>query len=526
MITVRNCNSTAPGCGGSPPTANLCAPQSATVNGNVNIAPGETRRDVTLTVRNCPIGSRGVTVGVGAGVFTSNVRSTYNDATATGTVTFDATATADAPVGNRDVTIFFGPQRCQTTGAVIPICRALPAELPSATHAVCGNGAAHTVTLALPNLAQSCISSPTVTGRVVTSNGVPVVPPRAVAANGTISLAPGTHVIEWRVSNAAGVSQTSRQTIFVLPAFAASGSFWLRDRARLSAGGTSFAAMSNGGGAGGISEVGADAHSGDIISVPNVFVRSRGTVHGFVRTSGTLTRQTPTTITGSIQTGVPLSLGGVVNPPVTFPNPAGPDVTLEPDQVGSQAPGNYGRVAVRSRARLTFQAGDYLMDVLELEPDAKLVVAPGTRLFVKSSMIYRGLFTNAAGQLASTFLAYYGTQALFMESNFSGTLLASAATVVLGDADSRSYTGKVLAKDIEVRPDVTLTCSAGSGAIFPASQFLLAVPIDGGEGRAANGCACVIGDGGTSHLRWAWAAIAALWFVRRRARSRSARPRS
>jgi MYXO-CTERM domain-containing protein len=429
-------------------------------------------------------------------------------------------------VGDRDVSIFFGPLRCETTGAVIPICRTLPADLAPATHAVCGNGSAHTVTLAVPSLTQNCISNPTITGRLITSNGVPVVPPRAVAANGNISLAPGTHVIEWRVSNAAGVSQTSRQTIFVLPAFAASGSFWLRDRARLSAGGSQFAALSNGGGSGGISEVGADAHAGDIISVPNVFVRSRGTVHGFVRTSGTLTRQTPSTITGSIQTGVPLSLGGVANPPVIFPSPAGPDVILEPDQVGSRAPGSYGRVAVKSRARLTFQAGDYLMEVLELEPDAKLIVAPGTRLFVKSSMIYRGLFTNAAGQLSSTFLAYYGTAALFMESNFSGTLLAANATVVLGDGDSRSYSGKVLAKDIEVRPDVTLTCSAGVGPIFPAvGQVVLAATADGGDARAADGCACRVGDGDgdRGRLWWAWAPIAALWFVRRRARRRSRR---
>ncbi|HYJ07493.1 MAG TPA: hypothetical protein VEX18_00750, partial [Polyangiaceae bacterium] len=95
-----------------------------------------------------------------------------------------------------------------------------------------------------------------------------------------------------------------------------------------------------------------------------------------------------------------------------------------------------------------------------------LIVTPQTRLFVKTSGIYRGLFGNASNQLAETFLAYYGTSPLFLESNFTGLLLAANARVVLGDADSLTYRGRLLAKEIELRPDVTLTCSGTATQVF------------------------------------------------------------
>jgi MYXO-CTERM domain-containing protein len=107
-----------------------------------------------------------------------------------------------------------------------------------------------------------------------------------------------------------------------------------------------------------------------------------------------------------------------------------------------------------------------LVEHLDIEPQATLIVTPQTRLFVKNSGIYRGLFGNASNQLAETFLAYYGTSPLFLESNFTGLLLAANARVVLGDGDSLTYRGRLLAKEIELRPDVTLTCSGTATQVF------------------------------------------------------------
>ncbi len=118
MLTILDCNSPEPGCSGTSPT-NLCPQEGATVEGDVIIPAGTTQTGITIGVTNCPIAGRGVTVGVGPGVFTSNVQSSYDDATGTGTVTFDAEALPNAPTGDRQLSVFFGPHRCDTSNATI-----------------------------------------------------------------------------------------------------------------------------------------------------------------------------------------------------------------------------------------------------------------------------------------------------------------------------------------------------------------------------------------------------------------------
>jgi MYXO-CTERM domain-containing protein len=157
-------------------------------------------------------------------------------------------------------------------------------------------------------------------------------------------------------------------------------------------------------------------------------------------------------------------------------------------------------------------------------------VSPLTRLFVKNSVIYRGLFANSSGQPAPTFLAYYGTSALFLESNFSGTLLASSARAVLGDADSRTFAGRVLAREIELRPDVTLTCSGGNGLVFDptadpggtmlfsASAPFFAEPpsVESSEAEESSGCS--VGSRGASERGLVGFALLALVGALRRRR--------
>ena len=81
-----------------------------------------------------------MTVGVGPGIIASNVRSTYDDATGTGTVTFDLTAAADAPAGNNEIGIFWGHQRCATVGANIPLCRVGVSGPSDVTVSACQTG--------------------------------------------------------------------------------------------------------------------------------------------------------------------------------------------------------------------------------------------------------------------------------------------------------------------------------------------------------------------------------------------------
>jgi MYXO-CTERM domain-containing protein len=528
LLAVGTCNNPTTACGGTTST-NLCPQETATVNGGpITIAPGTTVPNVSVTVRNCPITSRGVTVGVGPGIKATNVQSSYDELAGTGTVTFDLTAVPSAPTGQHQIGIAFGRTICGTTGATITSCNPVPATLPAATVAVCGTGAAQNVTISRPALAGMCVLSPTITGRVIRSNGVVLNPPRTIPTNGVISLAPGTHIVEWTVVSG-GVTRTTQQTIFVVSGTTAGQSFILADRAKVMRNATEFSQVINTGT--GITEVGVQAQTGDITSRANVLLRDRSTVHGFLRTSGTLTRQNLTTVTGTIQTGVPLVLGGVSNPPVSFPTmlPAS-DIVLPPDAIGSAAPGSHRKITANSRAQLTLAAGDYLVEELDIEPQAVVKVSPLTRLFVKNSVIYRGLFANSSGQPAPTFLAYYGTSALFLESNFSGTLLASSARAVLGDADSRTFAGRVLAREIELRPDVTLTCSGGNGLVFDptadpggtmlfsASAPFFAEPpsVESSEAEESSGCS--VGSRGASERGLVGFALLALVGALRRRR--------
>ena len=467
FLAIGGCNNPAPACGGST-TSNVCAPQQITVNGPVQITPGTTVSDVTVTVKNCPIASTGVQVGVGPGVTTSNVRSSYDDTTGTGTVTFDMTAAPTARPGNDQIAISWGTTTFSTTGAVISVCRAVPTTLTPATISVCGASTTQNVTLARPAFDGACIASSSVNGRVMTSNGVTLNPPRTIPSNGVLPLALGTHIIEWTFTSN-GATRTTRQVVFVDSAVTAGGTFLIADRARVMRDATTFNAIVNTGN--GLTDIGVRAETGDITSVGNVTLRDRGVVHGFIKTSGALVRQNLTTVTGSITQHTPLTLGGVQNPPITFPPtlPAS-DVIIAQNGVGTAVPGPHRRITVNPGGRLILVGADYLIENLDIEPGAAVVVTPTTRLFVKNTGIYRGAFVNAANQPASTFLAYYGTNALFMESNFSGTLLAASSRVVLGDTDSHTYGGVVLAKEIELRPDTTLTCSNNASPIFDATD--------------------------------------------------------
>ncbi len=386
----------------------------------------------------------------------------YDDVSRRGTVTFDLTAAADAPVGDLPVRVFFGRELCETTGSVISVCEELPLEIEGATHTTCGSSGAQSVLLDVPDIERSCIRDATISGVVVSSNGVPLSPPVAIAGNGEVALAVGVHVVEWTVEDDT-VSQVAQQTIQVLPGLAAEGRFDARDRARVLTGTGAFAAVANLGSTS--TELGVQAHLGDVVSVASVLLRDGTTVHGSLTTAGALTRQNQTTVTGTIQEQAELALGNLANPPVDFPSDMGPGLTLETDATQGLPPGTYGPVHVQSRASLVLAAGDYVLESLSVEPDATIVVASGTRLFVRDALTYRGRFVDDAGVVTPTFLAYYGTSSVTLEREFRGKLFAESASLALGAGQRLSFAGQFFAKDIEVRPDVTVTCSTELGAV-------------------------------------------------------------
>ena len=110
-----------------------------------------------------------------------------------------------------------------------------------------------------------------------------------------------------------------------------------------------------------------------------------------------------------------------MNPPVTFPTmlPAS-DIVLAPDAIGSAAPGAHRKItafsALTSDARCRRLPDRGSRHRAAGDGDG---VAADTIVREEHGDLPRTL-RELVGQPAPTFLAYYGTNALFLESNFSG----------------------------------------------------------------------------------------------------------
>jgi hypothetical protein len=206
----------------------------------------------------------------------------------------------------------------------------------------------------------------------------------------------------------------------------------------------------------GQTNIGVAARVGNIWSRARVFLRDRSRIEGFVTTSSTVTRQNGVVVTGPVtqnaQVALP-NLGACTSQFVT----GLADVSLEPDQTLSLAPGAYGRVSVKSRARLILDAGTYRFQSLVLEPQAVVQVATGgaTIVFVQSGLTHRGSFLNASGQLAPVLIAHFGTSAASIEGPFRGAIVAPNGRVDLYTR-SEGYSGVFFARDLELHPNMTI----------------------------------------------------------------------
>jgi hypothetical protein len=238
----------------------------------------------------------------------------------------------------------------------------------------------------------------------------------------------------------------------------------VRDRARINRGTLPIGALVNSGS--GLTEIGVQANTGDILSIGNVTLHDRAVVNGVVQTQGTIAPGSNIVVTGgstqhaTLNLPPPLDISSVV-----FPAPTGGVVTVNPDQTASRPPGSYAAVTVYSRARLRLTAGRYFFTSLDLEPLARLEVdesAGPVVIFVKSSLIYRGSIVTPANVLATIFLGYTGTQAVTLEAPFNGTFVAPNASLMLGVDTSIQFRGQYVAKTFELRPDSVITCDTSA----------------------------------------------------------------
>jgi hypothetical protein len=203
--------------------------------------------------------------------------------------------------------------------------------------------------------------------------------------------------------------------------------------------------------------IGAGAAIGDVYSRPGVFVGGGASV-GVLASAGTVSPQSG----AQIQATVPLSTA--LTPPtwsVTFPGGSHPPVSVDAGKAATIGPGAYGAVHVSSQGRLNLSPGSYFFDSL-LVDSAGVVAVSGTaplRLYVKTDLTFRGSVSNTAGpRRAQDFvLAAFGTNTAFVETSLRARLSVPNAQLVLGSGPPVSFTGRFLARRLEVRSGVTLS---------------------------------------------------------------------
>jgi hypothetical protein len=239
------------------------------------------------------------------------------------------------------------------------------------------------------------------------------------------------------------------------PVFA-TGSLKLADRVVvLASSGAAGAIVNSGTGA---TELGVEARTGNVWSGGTVTLRNRARVAGFVKTNATVVRQTDAAVTSGIieRAGLtfPAGPGGV-----TFPTGSFSDVNVEPDKTASINPGSFKNVSVKSRALLNLVAGTYFFESLAIEPQGELRLdksGGAVVINVRTRLAIKGAVSVPAAAGCGAFIRYVGAEATVVEAPYRGTLLVPNAALTLATVGSAGFRGVFQARDVEVRPDVTI----------------------------------------------------------------------
>lgn len=303
--------------------------------------------------------------------------------------------------------------------------------------------------LVLQSAPQSCSGSVTPPAAEDICFGLPVT---VTSSLGTAPPLVGTSTITWTATDSQGRTATASQEITRTPTLLASNSIRIADRAVVQTGAEAVIASI---GQGGVT-VGTDTRVGAILSLGGIDLRDRAHILGSARSSGRISIGNQVRLDGGI---FPFHAPAVGLFPELAPQSfsvGSVTVHLEPSQTASRSPGLYRSIILKSRAVLSLAPGDYFLDALQLEPQSRVVLSGKTRIFINRSAILRGsIVLQGAAEIS---LYYNGATQLTVEQPFDGKLVAPKALVSLGAGNALTFTGSLFAKDIEVRPDVVVTC--------------------------------------------------------------------
>jgi hypothetical protein len=205
-----------------------------------------------------------------------------------------------------------------------------------------------------------------------------------------------------------------------------------------------------------VTEIGAGASTGAVFSNGAVYLRAGGKIDGSVETGLGYTQQDGAIVVGQIGEFMDVGLPGL--PAYTIQPGTGDDVTLDPDQTRSLAPGNYGNLTIYSRAKLTLQSGTYRFAAVRTEPEAQVILnkTTGPTYIHAASLVHRATIVEQAGYYGQTLFAISGASPIPIEGKFIGTLLAPNAEVTIGTGVALEQWGTFQAGSVLVRSRATL----------------------------------------------------------------------
>jgi hypothetical protein len=199
---------------------------------------------------------------------------------------------------------------------------------------------------------------------------------------------------------------------------------------------------------------------GNVWSVGDVTIGAGAHVHGFVRTSGTLTAP-PGSIIDIPSTPVPsIPLGTALSLSIDFPDTNEGDRTVS-SEVTVLLPGAYASVTVSGGA-LELGTGTYHFESLSVGAGGSVQIRAShgpVEIFVRDTLSFDGSLSFLAGNPSQLRIVYLGTTTLTLTGPFLGTVIAARAALELhpgsGPGD-QTFVGTFIGQSVHLFGGVTV----------------------------------------------------------------------
>jgi hypothetical protein len=202
------------------------------------------------------------------------------------------------------------------------------------------------------------------------------------------------------------------------------------------------------------------AHVNVQVKGQELYLASQSRTFGSIRTGGTVTRQDASvTVDGGV-THAPVSAPAIAWT-VKWPDGGEGDIA---HPVGAPnrnlAPGRYAKVTVAPSAELTFSSGDYYLDELRAEPQAKINInahSGPVRIYTRTTLHLNVGVVFTAGAKGDLFLGHLGTSPAYFEEAIVATVVAPKAAIELRrPASQKPHEGAFFGKSVHVLSDSTV----------------------------------------------------------------------